>query len=285
MLAAFKTGQSTMNTPKLTLASQNVIAETMLAALHARAVEQQQPAPLVRDATAVQLVSRIDYDWTRLKLQGQDQVFTLMRVREFDQQVQAYLARHSAAIVVHIGCGLDSRFERVDDGRVTWYDLDLPEVIALRRQLLAESGRCHFIGCSVFDESWLEMIDAHAPAPVLFIAEGVFPYFTEAQVKSLFLKFMERFPGAELVCDAMTPLMLWLHDLQLRFSKVSARLQWGLRNGREPESWSAGIHLLDEWFYFDRPEPRLGAASLMRYFPPFGKGVGIYHYRLGNAVG
>ncbi len=269
--------------PKLVLTSENVVAETMLVALYARAVEQQQPSPLVRDARAAELVSQIDYDWTRFKLQGQDQLFTMMRVREFDRQAQAFMARHPAAVVVHIGCGLDTRLQRVDNGRVTWYDMDLPEVIALRRQLLAESERCHFIGCSVFDEAWLDMISAHAPAPALFIAEGVLPYFTEAQVKTLFLTFMKRCRGSELVCDAMTPLTLWLHDVQLRFSKVRARLQWSLPDGRAPERWDAGIRLLDEWFYFDRPEPRLGSASLMRFFPPFAKGVGIYHYQLGRS--
>jgi hypothetical protein len=71
--------------------------------------------------------------------------------------------------------------------------------------------------------------------------------------------------------------------------RVGARLRWGLRHGRDPESWGGassaggGIRLLDEWFYFDRPEPRLGAAYLMRYLPPLAKGVGVYHYRLGSA--
>ncbi len=113
------------------------------------------------------------------------------------------------------------------------------------------------------------------------------PYFEEAQVKGLFLTLMQRFPGAELVCDAMTPAMVRMHNLKLAFSKVGARLHWGLRHGRDPEGWASaglagGIRLLNEWFYFDRPEPRLGAAYLMRYLPPLAKGVGIYHYRLGQ---
>lgn len=267
---------------KIRLESENVIAETMLAALYVRAQEAKQPHPLLRDEQAVDLVNRIDYDWTRLMLKGSDQALTMLRVREFDRHARNFMARNPAAVVVHIGCGLDTRFARVDDGRVTWYDLDLPEVIEVRRRLISESERCHFLGRSVFDESWLATICAQSPGPVLFIAEGVFPYFEEAQVKSLFLTFRERVPGAELVCDAMTPFMIWMHDLKLRFSKVSARLHWGLRNGHDPESWAAGIRLLDEWFYFDRPEPRLGASNLMRYIPPFARGVGIFHYQLGG---
>ena len=268
---------------KITLQSQNAVAETLLMALYARALEAHCPGPLVRDDQAIALVGQIDCDFSRFKLRGHDQVTTVMRLREFDRQARDFLARHPAAVVVHIGCGLDTRFERVDNGQVDWYDLDLPEVINLRRQLLAETARCRFIGCSVFDRAWLDSVSLHAGRPFLFLAEGVLPYFEEAQVKELVLLLKKQFPGAELVCDAMTPFMIWLDNLALRFSKISARLRWGLKHGRDLESLGEGIHLLDEWFYFDRPEPRLGAAQLMRYFPLLAKGAGIFHYQLGEA--
>jgi O-methyltransferase involved in polyketide biosynthesis len=270
---------------KIKLHSGNDVAETLLIALYARAQEARQPAPLVRDARAAALVEQIDYDFARLRLQSHDQVFTMMRVREFDRRARDFLARHPQAVVIHIGCGLNTRFERVAErhATVTWYDLDLPEVIALRRQLIAEAERCQLLGCSVFEESWLETVSVHASRPFLFLAEGVFPYFEEAQVKALFLTFMQRFPGAELVCDAMSPLMVWVNNLHLRYFRAGARLHWGLRRGRDPESWGEGIRLLNEWFYFDEPEPRLGAARLMRYLPPLAQGTGIYHYQLGRS--
>ena len=268
---------------KITLQSQNVVAETLLIALYARALEAQCPAPLVRDDKAIALVKQIDYDFSRFKLRGHDQATTIMRLREFDRQARGFLARHPEAVVVHIGCGLDTRFERVDNGQVEWYDLDLPEVINLRHNLMDETVRCRFLGYSVFDRAWLDTVSIHAGRPFLFLAEGVLPYFEEAQVKDLVLLLKEQFPGAELVCDAMTPFMIRLHNLELIFSKISARLHWGLKHGRDLESWGVGIRLLDEWFYFDRPEPRLGAAQLMHYFPPLAKGVGIFHYQLGDA--
>jgi O-methyltransferase involved in polyketide biosynthesis len=275
--------------PKIKLESENVVTETLLIALYARALEARQPVPLIRDDTAAALVEQIDCDFARARMHHHDQIFTMMRVREFDRRARDFLARHPQPVVVHIGCGLDTRFERVAarNEAVTWYDLDLPEVIALRRQLIAESDRCRFIGCSDFEASWVAAVSAHDARPFLFLAEGVFPYFEEAQVKRLFLTLMQRFPGAELVCDAMSPLMVWVNNLQLRFLRVGARLHWGLRRHRDPDGWSdassagAGIRLLDEWFYFDRPEPRLGAAQWMRHLPPLAKGTGIYHYQLG----
>lgn len=268
---------------KIVLQSYNVVAETLLIPLYCRALEAQRPDALLRDDRAAALVEQIDYDFSRIKPQGHDQAATIMRAREFDRRAQEFLRRHPGAAVVHIGCGLDTRFARVDDGRVEWYDLDLPEVIALRRTLMPEEApRCHPLGCSVFDTGWLEAVSAHGDRPFLFLAEGVLPYFEEAQVKSLVLLLMERFPGAELVCDAMTPLMIRMHNVELAFTRIGARLRWGLRHGRDVESWGAGVRVLEEWFYFDRPEPRLGASQLMRYFAPLAKGVGIFHYQLGS---
>ena len=263
--------------------SQDKVAETLIIPLYFRAKESQRPDALIRDAKAVELVERIDYDFSRIKFQDHDQVGTVMRNREFDRLVRDFLPRSPGAVVVHIGCGLGTRFERVDDGEVEWFDLDLPEVIALRRRLIGEAAEgSHLLGCSVFEYGWMDALSEMNGRPFLFIAEGVFPYFPEAQVKRLVLALKERFPGAELVCDGMTPFFTWLHNVQLVFSKFNARLHWGLKRGRDLETWGEDIRLLEEWFYFDRPEPRMGSSNWMRRFPLLAKSVGIFHYRLGQ---
>jgi len=273
--------------PPIAWPSLGEVAETLLIPLYQRALEAQRPDALVKDDRAVALVSQIDYDFSRLKLQPHDQVGIILRLREFDRHARDFLARNPRAVVVHIGCGLDTRFQRVDDGQVEWYDLDLPAVIELRRTLLglgldSEGPRYHLLACSVFDSDWLAPVSALGPRPILFLAEGVLCYFPEAQVKSLVLTLLDHFPGAELVCDANTPLLAWLHNFELILSKMSARLRWGLRRSRDLEGWGQGIRLLDEWFYFDRPEPRLGASRWMRYVPFLGKATGVFHYRLGT---
>lgn len=267
----------------VTLQSQDKIAETLLIALHARAIEARLPEPMLRDSSALRLIEKIDYDFSRFKLAGHDQTTTIMRLREFDRRTHEFLIRHPCSVVVHIGCGLDTRFERVDDGLVEWYDLDLPEVIELRQKLIPVTDRCHMLGYSVFSHTWVELVSNHPGRKYLFLAEGVLPYFTEAQVRGIFHLLADRFPTCELVCDAMTPAMISIHNLKLIFSKLDARLQWGLKDGRAPESWRSGIRMLSEWFYFDRPEPRLGSSQLMRYIPLLARGVGIFHYQLGNA--
>lgn len=107
-------------------------------------------------------------------------------------------------------------------------------------------------------------------------------YFEEAQVKSLFITVRDRFPGAEIVCDAYSPYMVWLSNLRFSRTRIGARYHWGLKRGKDPEKWGNDITLLDEWFYFSHPEPRLAHARWMRHIPPLAKASGIFHYRLGK---
>lgn len=259
------------------------VSETLLIPLYVRACESQRPDGMIRDDLAVAIIDQIDYDYSRIRLQGHDEVGIIMRQNKFDSFVRDFLARYPQAVVVHIGCGLDTRFDRVDDGGVEWFDMDLPAVMALRSKLIhSECSRYHTLVTSVFDDGWLEEVCRFAPRPFMFLAEGVFPYFEEAQVKSLFLKLYAQFPGAELVCDAHTPFVLLTDNIQLALSKVSARLRWALKNGKDVESWAEGIRLLDEWFYFDDPEPRMRTFRWMRHIPLIGKSTGIFHYRLGK---
>ena len=271
------------------------VAETLLMTLYIRAMESQRPDALINDEKAVALVTQMSYDFDRIrqvKMDEDDKVGVILRNLEFDRQVRDFLTRRPEAAVVHIGCGLDSRFERVDNGRVEWYDLDLPEVIEQRRKFIGDEGeRYHLLAGSAFDGAWLDKVSAHQQRPFLFLAEGVLMYFKEAQVKWLVLTLRDHFPGAELVFDAFSPFLVRANNLRMAISKFGVRYHWGLRRGQEVESWggasstSSSIRLLDEWGYFDRPEPRLNHIRWMRHIPLLARVMRVYHYRLGKAVG
>jgi O-methyltransferase involved in polyketide biosynthesis len=258
------------------------VSETLLIPLYTRAQESQRPDAMIQDEKAVEIVNRMNVDFSHLKLQGHDQVALLLRMRQFDRKARDFLARNPDAVVIHIGCGLDTRFGRVDDDRVEWFDLDLPKVIELRRKYLGGEGRrYHLVSGSAFEDAWLEIVRPFTGRAFLVMAEGVFPYFEEAQIKALVLKLRNQFPGAELVCDAHTPFVIWTDNLQLALSGVKARLHWGLKHGKDVEQWGEEISLLDEWFYFDDFEPRMASYRWMGYFPLLGRSTGIFHYRLG----
>jgi O-methyltransferase involved in polyketide biosynthesis len=258
------------------------VSETLLIPLYVRAHESERADGMIKDDQAVALVNQIECDYSQFRLQEHDKVGIIMRMNKFDSHVRTFLQQCPDGVVVHIGCGLDTRFKRVDNGQVEWFDLDLPQVMVLRQKLIpSESNRYHTLTTSVFEPGWLEELSIFSGRSFLFVAEGVFPYFEEAQVKSLFLRLRDAFPGSEMVCDAHTPFIVRMDNLQLALSKVSARLHWGLKQGKDVESWGEGLKLLDEWFYFDDPEPRMKSYRWMFYFKILGKSTGIFHYRLG----
>jgi O-methyltransferase involved in polyketide biosynthesis len=269
--------------PEKILQNLDDVSKTLLMTLYVRARESQRPDAMLSDEKATAMVNQIDCDFSRLRMHRHDEIAVIMRMRKFDNHVRNFLARNPDAVVVHIGCGLDTRFERVDNGRGEWFDLDMPDVIELRRKLIsAQSSRYHMLATSVLDDGWLEEVDRFKPRPFMFLAEGVFPYFEEAQVKGLFLKLRDHFPGSELVCDAHTPFVIWADNLQLAFAKVKARLRWSIKDGRDIEGWGEGIRLLDEWNYYEDDEPRLKAYRWALRIPVIAKSSGIFHYHLGK---
>jgi len=272
------------------------VSETLLIPLYYRAMETQRPDAIIKDEKAVELIKRLSSDgpirynanWLKqTPMSEANKVLRIMLTRKMDRYVRDFLGRHPKAIVVHIGCGLDSRFDRVDNGHVEWYDLDLPDVIKLRRKFIGdEGGRYHLLGCSVLEETWLKTVMVHSGSSFLFLAEGVFMYFEEAQVKSLVLRLRDHFPGAELVFDAWRPFEIWIGNRVL-----GGLLRWGLWRGQEIEGWGGSstslktgdIRLLDKWGYFDQPEPRLARFRWMAPIWRLLKPMRVFRFRLGLA--
>ncbi len=127
----------------MTTSLQNLssVEQTALFPVYYRASESQRPDGLIQDPRAVELVKQIDFDFSKLRIQSFVQVALILRVRQFDLLTSDFLTRHPTGVVVYVGCGLDTAFDRVDNGQIEWYDLDLPETIEARRQLLPETSR------------------------------------------------------------------------------------------------------------------------------------------------
>jgi O-methyltransferase involved in polyketide biosynthesis len=263
----------------------NRISESLLLPLYIRALETQRPDALLRDECAVELVKKLKLDpshFTQAKVGEEVQVSILLRNRQFDRITADYLSQHPNSVVVYLGCGLDTRFERVDNGHVMWYDLDLPEVISLRRELIGgEKDRYHLLACSALDHAWMDVVAVHSPSSFIFIAEGLLMFFEANQVKELVLDMRDRFPASELVFDAFSPFYVWGNNRRVARTKIGAPAQWALKRGQDLELWAEGIHLLDEWYPFLCPEERLVHIRWVRFIPLLSKTTGIFHYRLG----
>jgi O-methyltransferase involved in polyketide biosynthesis len=170
------------------------VSRTLLAPLACRALESARPDAILHDPKAVKLVNALGNNQNMLLgMSRQDQFFTAMRARQFDLFARSFLDRFPNGLVVDIGCGMDTRFYRIDNGQMSWLGLDLPAVIELRRRFLPDDDRCQTIARSMFDLTWLDAVD-QINKPVIFLAEGVFAYFTEKEVKTVIMALTKRFP-------------------------------------------------------------------------------------------
>ncbi|MGA5503993.1 class I SAM-dependent methyltransferase [Streptomyces umbrinus] len=156
------------------------VQETLLIPLYGRAVEHRKPEPALRDPTE-EIVASIDYDFSRFD--NQPSLFgSVLRTSLFDCWIADFLAAHPAGTVVEIGTGLNTRYERVDRGRARWFDLDLPDVIDLRRTFFSDAPRRTMVSGSVTDEAWTDTV-SQADGPYFFAAEAVLPYLEESEVR------------------------------------------------------------------------------------------------------
>lgn len=175
--------------------------ETLLATLYARAIESRSANPILRDEMAQDAVGRIDYDFDRLKV---DTLSIAMRARQFDLWTVDYLAGHPDTVVLHLGCGLDSRVYRLNPPpSVSWFDVDFPDVIELRRRLYPERAGYQTIGSSLADLGWVETIPNDRPAWIL--AEGVTMYLSTDVMAALLSTLTNHFPSGAIAFDAISP--------------------------------------------------------------------------------
>jgi O-Methyltransferase involved in polyketide biosynthesis len=236
------------NSAKIKIDLRNV-NETLLLPLWGRAEESKMKDTVLKDRKAAELVGRIDYDFTRFRSQiRRFQILTLaIRAREFDSIVRDFIQQHPRATIVNIGAGLDTTFSRVDNGKIRWYDLDMPQVIRLRSELIPDSRKSNSIPKSMFDESFLNDIETPEDG-ILFLVGGVLMYFDEKKVRRLFSVLGRRFPGAEIVFDSFSPAGIRLASRMVQESGIQgAQMKWGVRNTKDLERWGIGLKLAERY--------------------------------------
>lgn len=229
------------------------IPETMLIPLWAKAAETSIDEPIIRDKKAVEMISVIDYDFSKFDRSWMTQTGVAIRTELFDRAVNEFLDRKPNATIINLGAGLDTRFERLEDERIhCWVDIDLPDAMEIRKEFFTEKENYRCIAQSMFDDSWMLEIPL-SNEPVLIIAEGLFMYFAEEEIRPFFDRLVERFPGAEMLFEMLAPFMVGKSKKHETVSKIDsqAEFKWGLKNSRSMETWNDAIRFQQEWNYFD----------------------------------
>ena len=242
---------------KITLSG---VPETMLQTVFARAKETKTRGAIT-DNKAVEIIDALDYDFSRADKDGAMHSGVIARTIVLDKLVKAYLVGHPGAVVVNIACGLDTRCYRVE-GYSHWYNLDLPETIAVRKNLLPESGSISQIAMSAMDDWGGEIKEASTS--VLVIIEGLTMYLSEADVKRIFGVIAARFDHVEVLVETMNPMVVRrFKEKSIEGSK--ARFTWGVKNG------AALAALLPDFRYVEEHSLCEGMAAFMPVYKLLGK--------------
>ncbi len=201
--------------------------QTMLATFYAKAVDADREKPILGDRYAKEIVDRFDYDWKKTSITAARQ----------------FLAAHPDAVVLHLGCGLDARFFRLDPGPgVEWYDIDYPDVVDLRRQLYPTRDHYQLVAASVTDPDWLA--DIPGGRPVLAIGEGLTMYLTQEDGTALLRRIVDRFPSGELQFDAFNRLGIKSQWSNAVVRRSGATLHWGIDGSDDIIEAIPGVRLL-----------------------------------------
>lgn len=235
------------------------VQETLLLPLWGRAMEMQKDKPLLHDPQAARIIQSIDYDFSRAaaRISALTRASWIARCIYFDRKIREYLARRPAGTVVNIGCGFDTTFDRIDNGQATWYELDLPEVIASRRRLLDEAPRHRFLPYSVFDEAWFAQIKDKED--VFLLLAGVIYYFTADEVRAMLETFQRHFTRSTLTFDYASPGGVKMANRQViegAGMDETAYLKWGIDDIRLLEQWNPAVKVVDSMKMFHEHRQR-----------------------------
>lgn len=215
---------------------------TNLCTLYLRACESRLAQPVLGDHAAAEAVERIDYDFKRMRRASQpwaNQFLVGLRAKQLDDWTVDFLTRHPDAVVLHLGCGLDTRAFRVQrPDTVDWFDVDQPGVVELRRKLYEDGHGYRMIGSSVTDPGWLDEIPTGRPT--LVVAEGLLMYLAPADVRELLQRLTDRFEHGDIAFDTIAP-------IGPKLSKLisNGMVKWGINDMREVERWNPRLRLVD----------------------------------------
>ena len=248
----------------------NTVQETLVIPLFGRLVCSEQFPGLFSDPEAKRICDCLDYDFAekRKRMETAAGLFGALEVaqRQYDLccEAEAYLGEHPKAAVVSLGCGLDDTFRKCGNGICRGYNVDLPDVIRVRNELLPAGEREENVACDLNDYSWMDRIDAADGA--FFFAAGVFYYFRTEDVRRLFAAMAERFPGGALAFDACNErgarLMrkTWLREAGI----TDVKAFFSLEDEAELKGWSKRF-------------ASVTARSYMRGYRDIYNDVGLFH--------
>ena len=215
------------------------VSETLLIPLLAKAKDSMSSAPIIRDSKSLEIAEQLEIDKKRFEGGTISDHGIIVRTEVLDNELRQLQREYKKLTIINLGAGLDTRISRMDNQQLRWYELDLPEVISLRRKFFNENERVTFIAKSVLDESWINDIVVEEDCAVVVIAEGLLMYFTESEVRQIFTLLSKSFPKAHMLFDVV--------HTYFSGKSISSQFLWGIDEAKDIEKLCNSIRLVDSW--------------------------------------
>ena len=242
-----------MTVQKESTAKLQGVPETLMITLYGRYTEQSYPDCILKDEKAVEIAEKVDYDFSKYAQGWSSQIGTVIRAKNIDNLLIKFLSNHPQATVINLGGGLCTRFFRIDNGKINWYEVDFPEVIELKEKLVQQSNRYHLIAGSILEPLWIEQINPDVNQPLFIIMEGVSMYLSKEENKALFAQIQRmltpKFASITMVFDVLSKKAAANTQRHDTVSQTSAEFKWGIDNSQELKTWNLGITLKDEIYF------------------------------------
>ncbi|MFQ7738367.1 MAG: class I SAM-dependent methyltransferase [Emergencia timonensis] len=219
-------------------------AETMLQSFYARAQYSKSKNNKFYDAKAVELVDKIDYDFSAAVRDSVMGKGVIARTIVFDELVKNFIEENPDCTVVNIACGLDTRFYRMDNGKITWYNLDLPKTIAIRNQIFQESGRVSTIGISALDSAWAKEVKIRGK--MLFIIEGLSMYLTAEENGQILKIIKDNFDNAYIFIECLAKMWVNKEGIEKSIQQTGSKFVFGADHFEELGKMTTGYHKIKD---------------------------------------
>lgn len=248
------------------------VSKTAIVTLRSHVIESQKSNPIINDPMAAYCLDKLfslASEKEKILLFNRKLPTSLtnhiaLRARKYDRIVNNYIYNNTSCTVINLGCGFDTRFWRINNKKCSYIELDLPEIIAIKKEILQEHLSYELIGCSVLDPSWIEKVTSKSNKNVIFIAEGLFMYLPKMEVINLFETISKRFYQSQIVLEVVTEKYtrgIWKKMVKIKIKRVlglnaGSSYNFGVENALELESYGDGIKVIDEWSYVEDPDIR-----------------------------
>ena len=233
------------------LIEKNPLFESLFAPLYFKAAETRHEEPIIMDPEAVKIMAALDYDFSYFDKNTSGRFLVSVRTKILGEQVSRFIDSADNPVIINLGAGLDTRYARLMSPKIRcWYDIDLPEVIDLRKKFSPDSENHKSIGKSALDYSWIIDIDRNESYDYLFIAEGLLMYFVESDIGEILKQISENFPSSLMLCEVF-------HDSLVNYNVKNKEdnreiiFRWGIAKSKELELLCSNISIEDEWNMFD----------------------------------